>query len=123
VILVDTSVWIDHFRADNPQLAALLDRGQVLCHPLVIGELATVHFSQRAVILAALHGLPRAEMALDKKVLRFIERERLFGIGLGYIDIHLMAAIRLTRARCSGQKTAGCTMRRSGNQSPPTSAG
>ena len=96
MILVDTSVWVDHFRSGDDTLAAHLDRGQVLLHPFVIGELALGHLPRRDLILSILHDLPQAGVASDSEVLQFIDRQRLFGIGIGYIDAHLLAAIRLT---------------------------
>jgi predicted nucleic acid-binding protein len=96
LILVDTSVWIDHLRADNAALKRLLDAGRVLMHPFVLGELALGRMRQREIILAALSDLPRAELATDAEVLGFINREALFGRGIGYVDAHLLAAARLT---------------------------
>ena len=96
MILVDTSVWIDHLRADDSALKRLLDAGRVLMHPFVIGELALGRMRQREMILAALSDLPRAEPATDAEVLGFIDREALFGRGIGYVDAHLLASVRLT---------------------------
>lgn len=96
MILVDTSVWIDHLRADNAALKGQLNAGRVLAHPFVIGELALGQMRQRQVILAALSDLPRAELATDAEVLGFINREALFGCGVGYVDVHLLASVRLT---------------------------
>lgn len=96
MILVDTPVWIDHLRVDNAVLKRLLNAGHVLTHPLVIGELALRQMRQREIILAALSDLPRAEPATDAEVLAFINREALFGRGIGYVDVHLLAAVRLT---------------------------
>jgi predicted nucleic acid-binding protein len=96
LILVDTSVWIDHLRHGDADLTRLLDRVGVLGHPFVMGELATGSMRQRDTILNALRGLPQAVMAHDGEVMAFIERESLFGLGLGYIDVHLLAAARLT---------------------------
>ena len=96
MILVDTSVWIDHLRHGDRALAALLERNQVLSHPFVIGELALGHLRQREAILAALQDLPRADVAGDAEVLVFIDRQELFGFGIGYIDAHLLASVRLT---------------------------
>ncbi|HTZ66097.1 MAG TPA: PIN domain-containing protein [Roseiarcus sp.] len=96
LILVDTSVWIDHLRAGNALLANLLDAGRVLTHSFVIGELALARMRQREVILAALSDLPRAESATDAEVLGFVDREALFGRGVGYVDVHLLASVRLT---------------------------
>lgn len=96
MILVDTSVWIDHFRHDDPALARSLDQRQVLSHPFVIGELALGSLRQRDLILEALRGLPSVLVAHDEEVHTFIDRHRLFGIGIGYIDAHLLAATFLT---------------------------
>ena len=96
MILVDTSIWIDHLRSDNAILAALLDAGRVLAHPFVIGELALGNLRQRQGVLSALMDLPRCEVATDTEVLEFLDRHALFGRGVGYVDAHLMAAVRLT---------------------------
>ncbi|AMK18859.1 type II toxin-antitoxin system VapC family toxin [Sphingobium sp. MI1205] len=96
MILVDTSVWIDHFRHDDSALARSLDQWQVLSHPFVIGELALGSLRQRYLILEGLRGLPSALVAHDEEVHAFIDRHRLFGIGIGYIDAHLLAAMWLT---------------------------
>lgn len=96
MILVDTSVWIDHFRSSNEPLMALLETGKVLTHPFVIGELAVGNFRHRNRVLVDLGSLPRTIVAADIEVLGFIERHELFGRGIGYIDMHLLAAARLT---------------------------
>lgn len=96
MILVDTSVWIDHLRANDPVLAGLLNNGGVLMHPFVLGELSLGSLRQRDVVLEALSGLPRAKLANDTEVLLFIAQKALFGLGIGYIDAHLLAAVRLT---------------------------
>ena len=96
MILIDTSVWVDHLRASDKALAALLDAGMVLAHPFVIGELALGNLRQREIVLKALADLPHASVATDAEVLHFIERHALFGRGIGYIDAHLLAAVRLT---------------------------
>ena len=96
MILVDTSVWIDHLRAGEAALAERLKAGQVLTHPFVIGELALGNLRGRETVLGALQDLPQASVASDREVLHFIERHALFGIGIGYIDAHLLAAVRLT---------------------------
>ena len=96
MILVDSSVWIDHLRSGDATLAALLDAGRVLAHPFVIGELALGSFRQRDAIVQALRGLPPSIVASDEEVLAFIEGHRLFGLGIGYIDAHLLAAALLT---------------------------
>ncbi len=96
MILVDTSVWVDHLRRANAALIALLEAGRVLMHPLVIGELALGLLRSREAVLGALSRLPHAEVATDAEVLRFIERHRVFGRGVGYGDAHLLAAVKLT---------------------------
>jgi predicted nucleic acid-binding protein len=96
VILADTSVWVDHLRAVDAELSELLESGQVLCHPFVIGEIALGSLRQRHAVLEALQELPQATMASHEEVLHLIDREVLFGQGIGYIDAHLIAAVRLT---------------------------
>jgi predicted nucleic acid-binding protein len=96
VILVDTSVWVDHLRAGDKALGSLLDAGMVLAHPFVIGELALGNLRQREIVLSALSNLPHASIATDAEVLHFIDRHALFGRGIGYVDTHLLAAARLT---------------------------
>lgn len=95
MILVDTSVWIDHLRAGDAELAALLNGSQVLMHPFVLGELACGNLRNRTEVLALLKGLPRAALATDEEVLFFIERHALMGRGIGYVDAHLLAAVTL----------------------------
>ena len=96
MILVDTSVWIDHLRAGDAALAALLDANRVLAHPFVIGEIALGSLRQRDLVLGALRDLPRAVVATDDEVDRMIEDQVLYGLGISYVDAHLLAATRLT---------------------------
>ena len=96
MILVDTSIWVDHLRAGNAILAALLSAGRVLTHPFVIGEIALGNLRQRKLVLAALSELPAAVVATEDEALGFIDRHALFGRGVGYVDAHLLAATRLT---------------------------
>jgi predicted nucleic acid-binding protein len=96
VILVDTSVWVDHFRVGDKALGELLDAGMVLAHPFVIGELLLGNLRRRRTILESISDLPQSVVATDAEVLRFIERQALFGRGVGYLDVHLLAAVRLT---------------------------
>jgi predicted nucleic acid-binding protein len=96
VILVDTSVWVAHLRVADKALAALLGAGAVLVHPFVIGELALGNLHQRELVLNALSDLPRASIASDDEVLRFIGHHALFGRGVGYVDAHLLASVKLT---------------------------
>ena len=95
MILVDTSVWIDHLRAKDDDLVELLHRDQVLIHPFVLGELALGNLSNRAAVLNSLREMPRTPVATDDEVLHFIDQSNLYGIGIGYIDAHLLAAVRL----------------------------
>jgi predicted nucleic acid-binding protein len=97
VILVDTSVWIDHLRHGDERLTALLEDESVLVHPHVIGELALGHLRRRGTVLSDLTNLPFANVASDDEVMRLIDREMLYGNGLGYVDAHLLAATRLTQ--------------------------
>jgi predicted nucleic acid-binding protein len=96
MILVDTSVWIDHLRKGDAALKRLLDKGQVLSHPFVIGELAMGSLKQRAVVLSALQDLPKTTVAHEDEVLLFTSGRALFGLGIGYIDAHLLAAAQMT---------------------------
>ena len=96
MILVDTSVWIDHLRAADPHLTRLLQEGRVLAHPFVIGEIALGSLRNRTEVIADLQYLPRAITASDAETLEFIERRALAGCGVGYIDAHLLASVRLT---------------------------
>ncbi len=96
MILVDTSVWVDHLRQGNEHLAHLLRVGQIVTHPYIIGELALGSLKNRNAILGGLKDLPQAFVATDDEVLQFIEANAVFGRGIGYIDAHLLAAVRLT---------------------------
>ena len=95
MILVDTSIWIDHLRQRDERLTNLLNQGQVLAHPFVIGELALGNLQNRGAILDALQDLPQTPVATDSEVLGFIQENSLYGMGIGYIDAHLLAAVRL----------------------------
>ena len=96
MILVDTSVWIDHLRGKNDDLIRLLGVGQVLVHPFVAGELALGNLANRETVLGALRGLPQAQVATDQEVQHLITVTKLFGTGIGYIDAHLLASARLS---------------------------
>ena len=98
MILVDTSVWVDHIRRCEPELVGLLDRHVVLCHPFVIGELAVGNLPDRVIWLRDLGRLPSAMVARHHETLSMIENSRLYGRGLGYVDMHLLAATRLSNA-------------------------
>lgn len=96
MILVDSSVWVDHLRGGDATLARLLDDGRVIAHPFVVGELALGCLRQRELILTALQNLPQAVVASDTEVLCFIDQQALYGLGIGYVDAHLLASVRLT---------------------------
>jgi len=97
MILVDTSVWIDHFRAANERLKSLLLDQQVLCHRFVMGELACGTLRNRREILANLKALPEAQLVEHEEVMSFLETHRLYGQGVGWVDAHLLASVLLTR--------------------------
>ena len=92
MILVDSSVWIDHFRRANAGLSALLASRVVMTHPFIVGELACGHLSNRAAVFAALASLPLAPVVLHDEVLAFVERHRLMSRGIGWVDMHLLAS-------------------------------
>jgi len=96
VILADTSVWIDHLRRGTPALSAALEREEVMTHPFVIGELACGNLKNRRELLGLLAALPATAVATDDEALHLIERHRLMGRGLGWVDVHLLAAVSLT---------------------------
>lgn len=96
MILVDTSVWVDHLRRGDRQLVTLLESGSVLTHPFIVGEIACGTLAGRKVVLELLQDLPAASVADTHEVPAFIERHRLFGKGIGYVDVHLLAAVALT---------------------------
>ncbi|GGA81374.1 ribonuclease [Brucella endophytica] len=96
MLLVDTSVWIDHFRKEDAGLLRHLTNWNVCAHPFVIGELALGHLRQRTVILDRLRGLPKIAAAPDEKVSQMIEDQSLQGLGIGYVDAHLLTAAKLS---------------------------
>ncbi|HTN71035.1 MAG TPA: PIN domain-containing protein [Methylomirabilota bacterium] len=100
MILVDTSVWIEHLRAGNDRLQTLLLDEQVLCHPFIIGELACGSLQKREEILSMLNALPPAHLLEHGEVLSFLQARRLHGRGIGWVDAHLLASTLLT----------GCTL-------------
>lgn len=95
MILVDTSVWIDHLRSNEPLLVNLLLQNQVLSHPFVRGDLTLGNLQQRNKILTALANLPQAPIVFSEEVDFFIESHKLYGMGIGLIDAHLLAATQL----------------------------
>jgi predicted nucleic acid-binding protein len=96
LILADTSIWIDHFRKGDDELARQLNRGQIVMHPWVIGELSLGQLSHRAEILSTLADLPATLVASNAEVFGVIERYGLSGTGIGYVDAYLLAATLLT---------------------------
>lgn len=96
MILVDTSVWIDHFERENPRLVGFLIDGQVTTHVFVEGELASGSLRRRAEILHFIGKLPRTATIEHAEVRFFVENERLYGRGVGWVDLHLIAAARAT---------------------------
>jgi hypothetical protein len=98
MILVDTSVWIEHLRIGEEGLATLLNGGRVLAHPFVIGELACGNLRNRTEVLELLKGLPQAPVASQEEVLFFVESNELMGQGIGFVDAHLLAATAVSAA-------------------------
>ena len=96
MILVDTSVWVDHLRRGDPGLVDLLERSLVIMHPFVVGEIACGSLHNREANLELLQDLPAAAVAEGDEILRFIERHVLHGKGIGYVDVHLLASVALT---------------------------
>jgi predicted nucleic acid-binding protein len=96
VILVDTSIWVDHLRAGSRELVRHLDARRVLIHSWVIGELALGNLRRRTQVLALLGGLPHTVVASHEEVMALIDGASLDGSGIGYVDAQLLAATRLT---------------------------
>lgn len=99
MILPDASIWIDHLRCANPPLARLLEGGEVICHPFVIGELACGDLRQRPLTLHLLQTLEEAPMMEHDEVLTLIERHRLMATGIGWVDAHLLGSTLLAGAK------------------------
>jgi predicted nucleic acid-binding protein len=99
VIIVDTSVWIDHFHHSSIQLISFLEEGEVMTHPFIIGEIASGNLRNRSEVIGLFQALPHAASADNVEVLQFIEGQNLYGIGLGYIDLHLLASCKLEGCR------------------------
>lgn len=96
MILIDTSVWIDHLRNGSAALTEVLEQEQAMTHPFVIGELACGNLKERRQVLDLMAALPPAAVASDQEVLLFIEDRRLMRKGIGYVDAHLLASVTLT---------------------------
>ena len=115
MILADTSVWINHFRGSEPGLAPLLMEDQVLMHPFVMGELSLGHLTRRNQILAYLQSLPPILSATHEEVLGWVEKRRLFGKGIGWVDAHLILSCLLSGAEFwTADKTLSAGARTSG---------
>lgn len=95
MILVDTSVWIDHLRSGDQRLSDALEGERVLMHSFVLGELACGNLRDRGGMLWLLGGLPSAPTATEAEALGFVERRALMGRGIGYLDVHLLASTAL----------------------------
>ena len=98
MILLDTSVWVDHLRRGDALVVQILESGQAAAHAFVIGELACGNLKSRVRVIELLQALPQLAMATDDEVLYFIERHKLMGRGIGYVDAHLLAAAAIGRA-------------------------
>lgn len=96
MVLVDSSVWIEHLRSGSVTLERLLFHSQVQIHPFIYGELALGSLRERKTVLEALRNLPRAIHAQDTEVIQFIDNHSLYGAGIGYVDAHLLTSVALT---------------------------
>jgi len=96
LLLVDSNVWVGHIRSADARLEQALLAGEVLGHPFVTGEVAMGSLRDRALVIRLLRALPQAEKARNDEVLELVERERLFSLGLGWVDAHLLTATLLT---------------------------
>jgi predicted nucleic acid-binding protein len=96
MILVDTSIWIDHLRKGNARLNELLIEGRVACHPFIIGELACGNLKKRGEIILLLHALPAVNTISNDEALYFIDEKRLMGLRIGIVDVHLLASAIIT---------------------------
>lgn len=96
MVLVDTSIWVDHLRANDETLVRLLEQGQVGIHPMIIGELACGHLRQREALLGLWQCLPQVTLARHDEVLHYLHSQQLMGKGIGWVDLHLLTSVRLT---------------------------
>ena len=96
MVLVDTNIWINHFRKTDPDLVTCLNQGSVACHPFIIGELAAGNLKNRAEILKLFHSLPSTHTVDFQEYLEFVEVRKLMGKGLGFVDIHILASAVLS---------------------------
>jgi predicted nucleic acid-binding protein len=97
--LVDTSIWVAHFRSNHPYLCELLEADEVVTHDFIIGELACGHLKNRSMILTHLDALPRIKTATHEEVLYLIEQQKLMGLGLGIVDFHLLTCAKISQIK------------------------
>jgi predicted nucleic acid-binding protein len=97
MILVDTSVWVNHFRSADAALTQMLDDGVAATHPFVLGELAAANLKSRTATLGYFQALPQASIASEAEVHHFLRAHRLWGLGLGWVDLHLLASATMSR--------------------------
>jgi predicted nucleic acid-binding protein len=95
MILVDTSIWIDHLDKANPIMQELLKEQRILMHPFVLGEIAMGSLRKREFVLSVLSAFESAPLAREDEVLSFVRAYRLFGKGIGYIDAHILTSAKL----------------------------
>ena len=96
MVLVDTSIWVHHLRKGDRRLESLLLNNEVACHPFIIGELACGNIRNRSEILSLLKTLPSTTNVDMNEYLFFVEHNRLFGAGMGFVDVHLLASAKLS---------------------------
>ena len=96
MVITDTSIWVTHLRQGSRQLEKLLIDAEVMCHPFIIGELACGNLKNRNEIISLLQSLPMAPTIEFDEFIFFIERNQLMGIGIGFVDVHLLASAQLT---------------------------
>jgi predicted nucleic acid-binding protein len=96
MILVDTSIWVDHMAKPPPIMSGLLLKENVLMHPFVLGEVAMGHIHKRNLVLGTLSVFETARIAREEEVLDFLSTHKLYGRGIGYIDVHLLTSVKLT---------------------------
>lgn len=98
MVIIDTSVWIAHFRKANAHLQKLLSEGEVFCHHFIVGEIACGNIHNRTEIISLMQALPSTPIAAQEEILSFIDHKKLYGAGIGLIDVHLLASAFLTKA-------------------------
>lgn len=113
MILADTSIWIDHLRVGDAELKLRLNTNQITVHPFIVGKIALGILRQLDLILAALRDLPKVKIANEEEVLHFIDAEALFGLGIGYVDAHLLGgnAANTRHAVVEQRQEIGCRCR------------